>query len=129
VVNANGSSQTQLLNESSPILTDLLSWSPDGTQIAYKAASGGDELRLVGAAGGASTLLVEDSGADYPSWAPVAAPPSTPAGSTPSPVAPISTKPGNHFSFGKLKLNKKNGTATLIVDVPGAGSLALGGRA
>ena len=123
VMNANGSSQTQLLNESSSILTDLLSWSPDGTKIAYKAASGGGELRLVGASGGASTLLVENSGADYPSWAPVVAPLGAPAR-----VTPISTKPSNHFSFGKLKLNKKKGTARLLVKVPGAGSLALGGK-
>jgi dipeptidyl aminopeptidase/acylaminoacyl peptidase len=125
---ANGSSKTQLLDESSPIQTDVLSWSPDGTEIAYKSVAIGGELRLVGAAGGPTSLLVENSGADYPSWAPVAAPPSPPAGSTPSPVTPISSKPGNHFSFGKLKLNKKKGTATLIVNVPGAGSLVLGGK-
>jgi Tol biopolymer transport system component len=135
VMNANGTSKTQLLDESSPIRTDLLSWSPDGTQIAYKSASIGGELRLVGASGGASTLLVENSGADYPSWAAVPAPPSPPpagssppAGSTPSPATPISSKPGNHFSFGKLKLNKKKGTATLIVKVPSAGSLVLAGK-
>ena len=128
-MNANGTSKTQLLNESSPILTDLLSWSPDGTQIAYKSASIGGELRLVGAVGGASTLLVENSGADYPSWAGLPASPGPPpAGSTPPPATLISIKPGNHFSFGKLKLNKKKGTATLIVEVPGAGSLVLGGK-
>jgi Tol biopolymer transport system component len=129
VMNANGSSQTQLLNESSPIRTDLLSWSPDGTQIAYKSVAVGGELRLVDALGGATSLLVENSGADYPSWAAVPAPPSPPpAGSTPSPATAISSKSGNHFSFGKLKLNKKKGTATLIVTVPGAGSLVLGGK-
>jgi stage V sporulation protein SpoVS len=41
---------------------------------------------------------------------------------------PVSSKPANHFSFGKLKLNKKKGTATLVVDVPGAGSLVLVGK-
>jgi hypothetical protein len=126
VMNANGSSQSQLLNEASPIRTDRLSWSPDGTEIAFKAASGGGELRLVGASGGPSTLLVENSGADYPSWAPVPAA-GTPPG-TVSPVTPISTKVSNEFIFGKLKLNKKKGTAKLIVQVPGAGSLVLGGK-
>jgi hypothetical protein len=33
------------------------------------------------------------------------------------------TQPSNAFTFGKLKLNKKNGTATLKVSVPGAGTL------
>jgi subtilisin-like proprotein convertase family protein len=32
------------------------------------------------------------------------------------------------FSFGKLKRNKKKGTATLSVDVPGPGTLTLGGK-
>lgn len=34
----------------------------------------------------------------------------------------------NSFSFGNVELNKENGTATLTVDVPGAGEVALGGR-
>jgi Tol biopolymer transport system component len=127
VMNANGSSQTQLLNESSPILTDLLSWSPDGTKIAFKSVAIGGELRLVGASGGPSTLLVENSGADYPSWAPVAAPVGAPTGPT-GPVIPIATKPGNHFAFGKLKLNKKKGTAKLFLILPGPGGLTLTGK-
>ncbi|HYG97057.1 MAG TPA: hypothetical protein VD741_08100 [Solirubrobacterales bacterium] len=44
-------------------------------------------------------------------------PPSTPL----KPAQPPA--PSNAFSFGKLKLNKKNGTATLKVNVPGAGTL------
>jgi Tol biopolymer transport system component len=141
VMNANGTAQTQLLNESSPIPTYILSWSPDGTQIAYKSLSIGGELRLVGATGGASTLLVENSGADYPNWAPVAAPASGPA-TGPSPgtngsagtagtigsTGTIGAVKPNHFSFGKLKLNKKKGTASLIVTVPGAGSLVVNGK-
>lgn len=47
---------------------------------------------------------------------------------TPTPVTPISTKPSNHFTFGKLKLNKKKGTATVKVNVLGLGSLVLGGK-
>lgn len=128
VMNANGSSQTQLLDESAPIHTDQLSWSPDGTQIAYKSLAIGGELRLVGASGGPTSLLVENSGADYPSWAavPAAAVGPPPTSTTPLPVN--KTLPSNHFLLGKLKLNKKKGTATIAVSVPGAGSLALAGK-
>jgi BNR repeat-like domain len=35
--------------------------------------------------------------------------------------------PANGFSFGKLKLNKKRGTATQVVNLPGPGTLALSG--
>ena len=44
------------------------------------------------------------------------------------PVNPPVTPPSNVFTFGKLKLNKKKGTATLAVTVPGPGELALGGK-
>lgn len=40
-----------------------------------------------------------------------------------STLPPVTIVPSNVFSFGKLKLNKKNGTATLKVNVPGAGTL------
>lgn len=47
-------------------------------------------------------------------------PPQSPA----QPLQPVQpAPPSNAFSFGKLKLNKKNGTATLKVNVPGAGTL------
>lgn len=36
--------------------------------------------------------------------------------------------PSNKFKFGKLKLNRKKGTATLFVQVPGAGKLLLEGK-
>ena len=36
--------------------------------------------------------------------------------------------PSNYFSFGKLTLNKKAGTAKLTVRVPGAGTLVLSGK-
>jgi hypothetical protein len=49
-------------------------------------------------------------------------PPPLPAPSPPaSPSAP--PLPSNAFTFGKLKLNKTTGTATLQVNVPGPGSL------
>jgi hypothetical protein len=134
VMSANGSSQTQLLDESAPIHTDQLSWSPDGTQIAYKSLAIGGELRLVGATGGPTSLLVENSGAEYPSWAAVPAaggesppPTSTPASTTGVPSAK-QTPPSNHFLLGKPKLNKKKGTASIAVSVPGAGSLVLVGK-
>jgi hypothetical protein len=41
---------------------------------------------------------------------------------------PIAVSPSNAFSFGKLKRNRQNGTATLTVDVPGPGKLTLGGK-
>ncbi len=37
----------------------------------------------------------------------------------------VPTKPGNSFTFGKLKLNKKKGTATIQVKVPGKGTVFL----
>ena len=36
--------------------------------------------------------------------------------------------PPNNFTIGKKKLNKKKGTATIQVTVPGAGELALSGK-
>ena len=42
---------------------------------------------------------------------------------------PLATPPpGNSFSFGKLKRNKKKGTAKLTVNVPGPGTLTLAGK-
>jgi Tol biopolymer transport system component len=138
VMNADGSSQTQLLDESAPIHSDQLSWSPDGTQIAYKSVAIGGELRLVGASGGPTSLLVENSGADYPSWAaippvvdvppPTSTPPATTGATTTPPASGGKPVPSNHFLLGKIKLNKKKGTATIAVSVPGAGSLALTGK-
>jgi len=42
--------------------------------------------------------------------------------------ADVATKPSNAFSFGSLGRNKKKGTATLAVNVPGPGTLALSGN-
>ncbi len=44
----------------------------------------------------------------------------------PGPSTPV--QPDNRFTFGKLTLNKKKGTATLAVTVPGPGNLVLGGK-
>jgi hypothetical protein len=39
--------------------------------------------------------------------------------------APSPVRPSNLFTFGKVKLNKKKGTATVQVEVPGAGGVIL----
>ena len=41
---------------------------------------------------------------------------------------PASQRPSNLFRFGKLKRNKKKGTATLAILVPGPGTLTLSGK-
>lgn len=43
-----------------------------------------------------------------------------------TPVGPVTAT--NHFRFGKLKLNKKKGTATLGVRLPGSGTVTLSGK-
>jgi sugar lactone lactonase YvrE len=53
------------------------------------------------------------------------------AAAAPPPCPPPTagtTKPSNLFSFGKLKRNKKRGTAKLTVNVPGPGTLTLAGK-
>ncbi len=45
-----------------------------------------------------------------------------------TPSNPPDSHIDNSFSFGKLKLNKKKGTATLAVDLPGPGAVALAGK-
>lgn len=49
-----------------------LSWSPDGTRIAYVSnQTGGSDIYLVGAKGGESVNLTKDPALDYgPTWAP-----------------------------------------------------------
>jgi hypothetical protein len=44
------------------------------------------------------------------------------------PPSPIPTAPSNRFMFGKVKLNKKKGTAKVPVIVPGPGTLTLTGK-
>jgi NHL repeat. len=56
---------------------------------------------------------------------PPPAPPTVPV--KPPPTTAIG-KPLNQFSFGKLTLNKKKGTAILAVTVPGPGALVLSGK-
>jgi tripartite motif-containing protein 71 len=44
------------------------------------------------------------------------------------PPCPPPPPPSNQFSFGKLKLNTKKGTAKLTVELPGPGELVLAGK-
>ena len=46
----------------------------------------------------------------------------------PDPVLSTPPPPSNAFTFGALKLNKKKGTASLAVTVPGAGTVSLSGK-
>ena len=43
-------------------------------------------------------------------------------------LVPLSAIPSNAFKFGRLKRNKRKGTATMIVIVPGAGTITLKGK-
>ena len=45
-----------------------------------------------------------------------------------TPIVPLGRVPSNRFSFGRLRLNRKKGTATLPVRLPDAGVLLLNGR-
>lgn len=63
---------------------------------------------------------VDDLGEFYAGVDSVATGPVPPS---PPSLAPTPVSPSNAFTFGKLKLNKKKGTATLKVNVPGAGTL------
>jgi TolB protein len=99
VMNADGTDKTLLLNGGNPIQSAQLSWSPDGTRIAFEAATGGI-LLTVGATGGVPTLLVVNSDAHYPSWVPASkegTPPVTEEGTSPA-------SPSSGGSAGTLPL-------------------------
>ena len=49
------------------------------------------------------------------------------AGGATPPSEPLVVAPSNDFTLGKLKRNTARGTATLLVHVPGAGELTVGG--
>ncbi len=57
-------------------------------------------------------------------------PNSTAAGSDGSDIGAVELQPSNAFTFGKVKKNKKKGTATLVVKLPqpSAGTLTLKGK-
>jgi Tol biopolymer transport system component len=138
VMDADGTNQVRPLPGGSPLMTNTLSWSPDGTKIAFEPGSGG--IDLMNPDGTEITPLVANSGASYPSWVPAAS--SSGSGESeggggaggggagsPAPAPGGSgSPPSNKFSLGKLKLNKKKGTATLTALLPGPGNLVIGGK-
>jgi subtilisin-like proprotein convertase family protein len=73
-----------------------------------------DDARLTGTK--TATLVIN------PSAAVVDPPADNPA------TLPLKAPISNRFTFGKLKRNAKKGTATLYVNVPGPGQLALSGK-
>jgi len=125
-MDADGSDQVRPLPGGVPVPALNLSWSPDGTRIAFQPMAGG--LQVMSPDGTGVAPLVFNSGAAYPSWAPATSSGGGGGGGTPGPAAPPPSPPSNKFSFGKVKLNKAKGTATLTVVVPGPGTLALGGK-
>jgi hypothetical protein len=99
-------------------------WSPDGTQIAF--ARGGS-IYTIAAAGppGSERLLVAG---DSPTWGEGSAGPSPVPSPAPSP-APGAATASPALRLGKPKLDRRRGTATLAVTVPGAGTVRLSGKA
>ncbi|HEX3042061.1 MAG TPA: hypothetical protein VHP56_08255 [Solirubrobacterales bacterium] len=131
VMNAGGGGDSGPLPSGSPISALNLSWSPDGTKIAYQPTFGG--IWTMNPDGTGAAPLVGNTGAAYPSWASAGSSgggggTGGGGGSTPGPTPPGSTPPSNEFSFGKVTLNEKRGTASLAVTVPGPGKLVLGGK-
>ena len=93
--------------------SSLIYWASQGTAAIGRAnldGSGIDESFIPAAAGSTPFGVAVDALPSMPA----------PPGSM--------TLPSNAFSFGKLKLNKKKGTSTLTVLLPGAGKLALSGK-
>jgi Tol biopolymer transport system component len=91
VMKADGTEKTLLLNEGNQIRSAQLSWSPDGTRIAFHSWVAGGVISTVGATGGAPTVLVASSGARDPSWAPM---PSDTGEGAPPDAPPASPSPG-----------------------------------
>jgi Tol biopolymer transport system component len=124
-MDADGNNQVRPLPGGSPVPALNLSWSPDGTRIVFQPLSGG--LQTMNPDGTGISPLVSNTGAAYPSWAPTTSGGSS-GGGTPTPTLPKSTPPSNKIAFGKVKLNKKKGTATLTVKVLAPGLLVLKGK-
>jgi hypothetical protein len=91
-------------------------------------AVGGEERTLAACLGGPA---VTDIGAYEFVTAPCGSPTNTPTSSPPTTTStPLPQAPAisNRIILGKLKLDKKAGTATLAVKVPDAGTLTLAGK-
>ncbi len=117
----NGAAAFQVCNLATGCLAGLESTVSGATPNPFGLAldCGGSVLVAEQAEGFARLERFGEPGAALP---PCAAPPGTPPGLKPLPV-----QPSNDFKFGKVKINRKQGTATLLVKVPAAGKLLLKG--
>lgn len=104
-------------------------WSRDGTDI------GGATSSTLGATSAGAyrcrVMATNDAGSTSQTSDPlmVTSPPQAPRPNGPPPPAPRPAAPSNRFTVGKARLNKKTGTASLSVSIPGPGRLSdsLGG--
>lgn len=106
-----------------------------GATVVAKWATGNNAIAVKGRVVAITAFLGDEDGEDWSgnygqvvfnAVHALGPPPPVPA---PAPVLPPPpAPPSNAIKFSKLKLNKKAGTATLAVTVPGAGSLVLSGK-
>ena len=97
-------------------------WSPDGTQIAFARGGSIYAIAAAGPPGSERPLVAGDS----PTWGEGSAGPS-------SRLSPPTSSccAGRHsppLRLGRLRANRRRGTAALAVTVPGPGRVALSGR-
>ncbi|MEK6277153.1 MAG: PQQ-dependent sugar dehydrogenase [Actinomycetota bacterium] len=93
----------------------------EGLSVPFVTSFGEDaDCRIYVASLTGPVYRLTEPAAGAPAGCPAELPPST---------SPASTlPPSNAFSFGKVKRNKRKGTATLTVIVPGPGTLVLTGK-
>jgi hypothetical protein len=96
----------------SAVNDDQPAYSPQGDQVALQDSVA--RLAVVRAADGSGRAQVGAFFVTRPSWGI-------------KQVAPPTPPPTNAFSFGALSRNKKKGTATQTLTVPGSGELVVGG--
>jgi len=133
-MNANGTNQVNLSNSSSS--DHFPTWSPDGTKIVFLSMrDGNSEMYTMNPDGTNQTRLTNTPtiNEDQPSWQPVLAstpppPAPPPPAATPSPPSLSTALPSNAFQITRVRVNRRRGTATLTVRLPGPGQLALAGR-
>ena len=77
--------------------------------------------------GGVDSVIADQAGVDSipADCENVSFPPAPPPPAPPPPGPPPTGEPSNDFSFGKVKRNKRRGTAKLPVNVPGPGAIDL----
>ncbi len=101
--------------------------SPDGQSLEYSTFLGGVE------SDGGAGIAIDPAGDVYVSgWTRSSDFPTTPGaadttlgGVLDASITKFDEAPSNEFGFGKLKRNRKKGTAKLTVKLPGPGGLAL----